>query len=142
MDYLKIQKKILEKIHKNPYCNIYVQEQGDNICIVADLSIVYIIPKKVFYIDLKHCIKKKEIEKILCLEEQTKEAERTNYLRETDTCLLVKIANETTEVWVNREFLKDFGKNVEFKIIDNKNPVFVYVDKKLAGCVLPVKLSE
>lgn len=27
MDYLKIQKKILEKIHKNPYRNIYVTEK-------------------------------------------------------------------------------------------------------------------
>lgn len=27
MDYLKIQKKILEKIHKNPYRNIYVDKK-------------------------------------------------------------------------------------------------------------------
>lgn len=144
MDYLKIQKELLDTLYKSEFSKVYIYKGETDVIFTMDNIAVFIVPKEHFYIDLNNlkCIRIKNFFNVFGLEKQAVEARRTVHLRETEVTTLVKVANENTEVWLNDKILKKFGKNIDFKITDNKSPVYIYTKNKLIGCMLPTSVSE
>lgn len=56
-------------------------------------------------------------------------------------CMELNKLGSNESIYVNKQLLKYYGKNMSFKVIDSKSPVFVYEKDTLVGIVLPVVLN-
>lgn len=56
-------------------------------------------------------------------------------------CMELNKLGSNELIYVNKQLLKYYGKNISFKVIDSKSPVFVYEKGSLVGIVLPVVLN-
>lgn len=56
-------------------------------------------------------------------------------------CMELNKLGSNEPIYINKQLLKYYGKNMSFKVIDSKSPVFVYEKDTLVGIVLPVVLN-
>lgn len=56
-------------------------------------------------------------------------------------CMELNKLGSNEPIYINKQLLKYYGKNISFKMIDSKSPVFVYEKDILVGIVLPVVLN-
>ena len=56
-------------------------------------------------------------------------------------CMELNKLGSDEPIYINKQLLKYYGKNMSFKVIDSKSPVFVYEKDTLVGIVLPVVLN-
>lgn len=56
-------------------------------------------------------------------------------------CMELNKLGSNEPIYINKQLLKYYGKNISFKVIDSKSPVFVYEKDTLIGIVLPVVLN-
>lgn len=56
-------------------------------------------------------------------------------------CMELNKLGSNEPIYINKQLLKYYGKNISFKVIDSKSPVFVYEKDTLVGIVLPVVLN-
>ena len=123
---------------------------GD-ICISPDGYIIFIIPENDFILDFSKMYAELMIQTKSVLERIIKSSESPDY---RDGKLLEKyevisgtggknkimiqaIQSGGETVWVNKKYL-DYFDNPELRTCGYKDPIFVYEEEKLVGCVFPV----
>jgi hypothetical protein len=76
-------------------------------------------------------------------EKDYQEAYNTKEFKITDKKITaVKIKNESSSVWVDSKFLKNFENDATFKIKGNWDIVFVYENDVLRGLIMPLNIKE
>lgn len=53
-------------------------------------------------------------------------------------CMELNKLGSNESIYVNKQLLRYYDKNMSFKVINSKSPVFVYEKDSLVGIVLPV----
>lgn len=145
MRITKIMTDLLKAVDKKKVQTYNYGADDDYIYILPDGYRGYRIPKELFLIDLEKALPNKtplyDPSKIFD-DSNTESAVKTNEIRAIDKGHVVKIKGETTHVWLNVEYLKEFETNCTFKVIKPTSPVYVYEYEELVGVVLPVRMVE
>lgn len=152
---IRMQEKILRKLYKNDDIeSISVWKGKENVYCSLNSKNVIVIPKDKFFIDVD---KSPEILEdftglsILINKQRNAMPAKVNFesskLIDNGKKVILKIENKTAHAWIDLDLLKVYGDvhdvtMISFKIIDYKNPVFVYENDILVGIVAPTRVQE
>lgn len=146
MEYIKLQKKILDNFIKNNH-EFNSQVVDDSIYVMDNRFQVFVFPKDEFYLDLSKLMDGKtpmDLKRIV----KGVEGESgylTNEMKVIDKLTVVKIASENNHSWVDKKLLDRFGikYGLHFTIPSKPtHPLSVWEDEELCGLILPVKVKE
>lgn len=150
MDYKKIASMIVKNFYKNipSYNDLLFGYYGEKIGVVHNGHRVFLIDAKSFPFDMEKLLGGRtalDIKKLIPDENVYEPATLTNELRvwEARKQTLIKIESANGYAWVNEDYLKEYGKDVHFKISKNdprKMPVIIYELDEIVGIVLPVRV--
>lgn len=143
MNYLKLQKKILDNWLKYPN-TCHSKETKDSYLITDNGYQVFIFPKDELYLDMKKLMKDKTEVK---LDDMLKIDGECGYLtgemKQIDKGTVVKIASENKYAWVDKKLLDRYElKNPHFTVQSERTPLLVHDYDVLVGLILPVRVSE
>lgn len=152
MNKKMISKTILEAYYRSEIGKSNLPMIGtfkDQVAVCPDGYRVFIMDKKDFIFDTEILMRGKtlvDFTKSLPKDgykpaHKTDELRAFNCVRAKETA--VKIANSTSYVWINAQYLKPYdSKDVTFEIVDQKRPVLVYEEGILVGFILPLTVKE
>lgn len=115
------------------------------VAVTWDQFAAYFVPAEDFLLDIDRLLKGRErfdFSFILKNEANARPAHLTEETERVKVGTIVKIENEKARAWINPKLLALFDKDCSFAIINEKCPVYVYEDKRLAGFILPVRVKE
>lgn len=144
MDLKKIFNLVLSDFVKNKEPrNIRLGRFEDNVCVIDRGYRMFLIDEKNFPFKIDICGPLVRMDNLVPDVSTYDFAEYTGDQKQlSDGKMVAIIRNETTEVWVDTDLLKLFGKDLKLKI-STKNPqispVFVYGGETWLGLVLPVR---
>lgn len=146
MKLVKIFTEILKMKEKDKSQANYAIKDGF-IYYIPDGHKMFKIPKHEFLIDIPKVLPwKTPLDNVsrLMNDNNATLATKTNEIKviANGKIQVVKIENSNSYAWVNVKYLEYFDDKVSYKIIDPKNPVFVYENDELVGLVLPVFIGE
>lgn len=152
MDYKKIASMIVKIFYKNIPSNpeLLFGYYGEKIGVVHNGHRVFLIDARLFPFDMEKLLGGRtalNIKKLIPDENNYETATLTNELKklEAQKKTIVKIENANGSAWVDEDYLKEYGKGVQFKICKKnprKTPVIIYELDEIVGIVLPVNVSE
>ena len=112
--------------------------------VVTNGSFMWLIPEEAFifdktkitqgkkFIDVKRLIPIRDFEDATLSNEKIIDGKN----------VIGKLKSENHTVYFDEKLLKPFGKNLTFKVINPVNPILIYTDNILLGCILPLKYNE
>ena len=151
MDYVSLQKRIITDISKSHYDWFYLGSRNKTIY-VSEGHVIYLIPSSKFYLDKKALhsridlfekhvfVTKKHLDSLYSIKD-TSIRILTNTIK-SRTIAKFQILNSNVYIYCDNSFLKYFGKNVTYKGLGARMPLYVYEDNKLVGIVCPIAPPE
>lgn len=143
MNYVKLQKKILDNWLKNS--REFRSKETDDSYIITDNGYqLFIIPKDSFYLDMKKLMNDKpEINLDQMLKIDGEEGHLTNEMKVIGKGIVVKIESENNHLWLDKKLLDRYEiKHGLHFTIPKKGPSLVWEDDRLCGVILPVNVKE
>lgn len=145
MNYIKIQKKILDNFLKGlaqfPCLTL------DDYYLISDNTFqIFRIPKSEMWLDVKKMMKGRQemtsLEKIMQIEGE--DGVLTGDAKQAPNGIVVKVASTNNIAWVDKKLLERFEiKNgLHFTVSDAKKPLLVWEGEQLCGLICPVNVKE
>lgn len=131
-----------DKIHFGTYAEKFIG-------IMTNHYVIYLIPENMFIFDKNKLANNGgeshlEVEKLIPkgdLEDAVLTGVTVKDIKKPSRSLS-KLKSENYTVWVDTKFLKPFGKDITFKVKNEKTAVLIYKNNILIGLVCPVNYKE
>ena len=147
MNIVKLQQDIIKDLLNNKRGEWFIQIKDSEVYILTRFQ-VFILSSKEFVLDIdKLGFSNTNIaESLLKSAEDAKPAIKTDIIKSVVSqgkvvnCQELKRVDNGEVTYVNQSLLKVYDKTCEFKLINSKNPIFIYEYGILVGIVLPIKV--
>lgn len=144
MNYIKLQKKILDNWLKNKI-NFNSQETNDSYIVTDNGHQVFIIPKDEFYLDMKKLMgDKTEVKFDKMMKIDGEDGHLTGEMKMIGKDTIVKVASENNHAWIDKALLDryEIKWDLHFTVSGQKNPLLVWEADELRGVILPVHVKD
>lgn len=146
MEYIKLQKKILDNFIKNNH-EFNSQVVDDLVYVMDNRHQIFVFPKDEFYLDLTKLMDGKDsinFKKFFDIEGE--DGVLTGEMKIVGKNItVVKIKSEKNHSWVDKKLLDRWGIKHELHFTvppSTKHPLLVWEDEMLCGVILPVYVKE
>lgn len=144
IDVIRLQTELMKIIKKGDLHRERWQEADDKMYLMLDGYAMYIIPKCEFYINLEYLDGlNMDLGKIIKLDGYRIASSSNNYKLDNNRLLRI-LERDDVICYVDDRLIKNFGKDIYFKIKSRLEPVYVYDihTDEMIGVVCPVQCND
>lgn len=145
MNYIKIQKKILDEFLKNQ--RLVLQTLDEHYLITAYGTHLFRIPKTEMWLDIKKMMEGRtefnSLHGIMMIEGE--DGVLTGEMKQLPDRTTIKVKSENNYTWIDKKIIEKFEikKGLHFTISDDKRkPVLVWENNELCGLICPIRVKE
>ena len=141
MNKIKLYKELLDMYDKGK--QLYFEEV-ENLLYISDSYRVWALDKRDCLLNIENLqFKKVDLTHFMEVKDGYVDGYKLSEMKEIDGKIGVYIqsnSDDSIKALINKKFLNVFEKNCEFRIKDDKSPIYIYENDNLVGLILPMRI--